>query len=250
MSNLINAVERALDVLLYINRVDGPVGVSQISKDLGMHKSTVFRTLATLESRRFVMQDPESGKYSLGVSLFSMSKKIGFYDVFKPFAQQLGQEFNEAVNVSVLERTPEGVYRSTIVVKEDSKANVLSVSPKVGTSMDCYCSSVGKCLLAFARDVDVQALEKYPFTRFTGKTIASPQELVEELGRVREAGYAMDDEEQEVGLTCVGVPIFNSEGHVVAAISISGPTPRIRSWDPDVLARRLREVAAEITTLL
>ncbi len=215
-----------------------------------MHKSTAFRTLATLESRRFVTQDPESGKYSLGVSLFSMSQKIEFYDVFKPFAQQLVQEFNEAVNVSVLERTQEGVYRSTIVVKEDSKVNVLSVSPRVGTSMDCYCSSVGKCLLAFSRDMDTRSLEKYSFTHFTRNTIVSVHELLKELDRVREAGYAMDNEEQEAGLTCVGVPILNPKGYAVAAMSISGPTSRICSWETSVLVHRLREVAAEISKLL
>lgn len=250
MSNLINSVERALDVLLYLNRADGPVGVSQISKDMGMHKSTVFRTLATLESRRFVFQNPDSGKYSLGVSLYSMSNKIQFYDVFKPFARQLGEEFKEAVNVSILESTAEGVFRSTIVVKEDSKDNVLSVSPTIGTSMDCYCSSVGKCLLAFSPDVPVESLQKYSFARYTHKTIAGPDELVEELARVRAIGFAVDDEEQEIGLTCVGVPIFDPSGQAVAAMSISGPTPRMQAHDTEKLAQRLREVAAEITTLL
>lgn len=247
MSNLINSVERALDLLLYINSKDAPVGVSQISKDLGMHKSTVFRTLATLESKKFVMQDLESGKYTLGISLFSLGKKIAIYDVFKPFAKQLCAEFKESVNISILEMSASGTYRSTIVVKEDSKDNVLSVSPKIGTSMDCYCSSVGKCLLAFSDDISTAAFERYSFISYTDHTINSVAELLGEIEKVRKAGYAVDAEEQEIGLTCVGVPIFDKDGKAIASMSVSGPTQRIRSRNMDIVVSKLREVAAQIT---
>ncbi|MGE4290625.1 MAG: IclR family transcriptional regulator [Desulfovibrio sp.] len=247
MSNLINSVERALDVLLYFNAKDAPVGVSQISKELGVHKSTVFRTLATLESRRFVAQDPESGKYSLGISLFALGRKITVYDVFKPFAKRLCDEFKESINISILEMSASGTYKSTIVVKEDSKDNVLSVSPKIGTSMDCYCSSVGKCLLAFSSNVSTSAFEGYSFIDYTDNTIGTVAELLAELEKVRKAGYAVDAEEQEVGLTCVGVPIFDRHGRAIAAMSVSGPTQRVRSRKLETVVARLRETAAEIT---
>jgi DNA-binding IclR family transcriptional regulator len=250
MSNFINSVERALDLLLYISREEEPVGVSHISKAMGMHKSTVFRTLATLESKQFVVQDLTTGKYSLGVALFSISRKTKHYDVFKHYTLPLAKEFRETVNISVLEKASDGTYRSTIVAKEENSDNSLSVNPKIGTSVECYCCAVGKCLLAFSRDVSVESFTKYSFIRYTDKTIADPAELVKELARVRAAGYAVDDEEKEVGLTCVAVPILDSEGWAVAAMSFSGPTVRICSHDIEVLARSLQNVAAKITTSL
>lgn len=250
MSDIISSVARALDVLLYINGREEPVGISTISKDMGVYKSTIFRTLATLESRKFVQQDPESGKYTLGVGLFSMANKIKLYDVFKPFAKTLCEEFGEAVNVSVLDGSNSGPYKSVIVVKEEKKNSVLSVSPKIGTSMDCYCSSVGKCLLAFSSDIERDTLRQYEFVQFTPKTIQGVEALLEQMAAIRRDGYALDDEEQEIGLTCVGVPILDRDGHAIAAMSISGPTQRIRSHNVETIINRLKEVSREISALV
>lgn len=249
MSNIINSVARALDVLLYIKSQEEPVGISTISKDMDIYKSTVFRILATLESKKFVQQDPKSGKYALGVALFSMGNKIDLYDVFKPFAKALCEEFGETVNVSVLNISKSGVPQSVVVVKEEKSDNVLSVSPKIGTSMDCYCSSVGKSLLAFSKDVPEEALGLYDFIQFTSKTITDQDALKEQLETIRRNGYAVDDEEQEVGLTCIGAPIMK-DGNAIAAMSVSGPTSRIQRHDMDMLAKRLIEVAGEISELI
>lgn len=250
MSKPIISVERALDLLLYISRKDEPVGVSHISKTMGMHKSTVFRTLATLESKQFVVQDPTTGKYSLGVTLFSISRKVRAYDAFRYFALPLVKEFKETINISVLELAPNGTYCSTIVAKEESSENSLSVSPKIGTSVDCYCCAVGKCLLAFSRDISEESFKKYTFNPYTDKTLTGPIELTEELSHVRVSGYAVDDEEMEIGLTCVAVPILDREGWAVAAMSFSGPTVRIRRHNLEILAQNLQSVAGEITESL
>ncbi len=250
MSNIITSVERALDLLLYISHEDGPVGVSQISKAMSMHKSTVFRTLTTLESKRFLEQDPTSGKYTLGVALFSVSRKIKLYDVLKPYTRLLAEKFKETLNIAVLENATDGTYHSTIIAKEYFKKNVLTVNPAIGSSMECYCSAVGKCLLTFSRDISLKKYEKFSFTRHTEKTIANKSELLRELTHVRATGYAVDDEEQEIGLTCVAVPILDSEGWAVAAMSFSGPSVRIHNHGIEVLARDLRDVATEIKTVL
>ena len=250
MSSNIKAVERALEVLLYLNRQDGPVGVSQISKDLDIYKSTVFRTLQTLESQHFVEQHQESGKYGLGVVFIVMASKITKYDLYRPFAVKLHQEFGEAVNVSILDNSSTSVYKSVIVLKEDSKDNILSVSPKLGSVMDCYCSSVGKCLLAFTPDVSERQLKNYTFSCFTPNTITDVPTLLQELDTVRAQGYALDNEEQEIGLTCVGVPVLNRDGTAVAAMSISGPTQRLQNHDVALIVEQLKRTSAEISMLL
>jgi len=250
MSNIINSVARALDVLLYINNQKSPVGISTISKDMGVYKSTIFRTLATLEDRHFVQQDPETGKYTLGVSLFSMANKITLYDVFIPFAKQLNEEFKETINVSVLDRTSPGPYTSVIVVKEDANDNVLSVSPQIGTKIDCYCSSVGKCLLAFSSDISKDILKKYEFVKYTQNTIGSYDDLIAELAKAKRDGYSLDNEEQEIGLTCVGVPVFNRKGEVIAAMSVSGPSQRIQHINIEHVVTRLKQATSEIRELV
>lgn len=249
-SGIINAVDRALDVLLYINQQKDPVGISQIAQALGVYKSTVFRTLLTLENKHFVRQDPVTGKFSLGISLFSMGRHITIYDVFTPFAEMLSAEFHETVNVSVLDINSRDIYRSVLVVKAEQQHNVLSVSPKLGSSSPCYSSSVGKCLLAFSVDIDEAMLARYEFKQFTRNTIPGLEALREALEYIRSVGYAVDNEEQEIGLTCVGVPIFNVDGKVIAALSITGPTQRMREHDLETLVHRLKQVSKEITSLV
>lgn len=250
MSSNIKSVERALEILLYLNRQEEPVGISQIAKDLDIYKSTVFRTLQTLESLHFVEQNKDSGKYGLGVIYISMASKINKYDFYRPFAVELHKEFNESINVSILDRASVDTYKSVIVLKEDSKDNILSVSPKVGSIMDCYCSSVGKCLLAFSPDISERTLKKYRFVKYTANTISDVPSLLAELGKVREQGYAMDTEEQEVGLTCVGVPVLDRKGAAVAAMSVSGPTQRLQNHDIMLIVQKLKRTSAKISTLL
>ena len=250
MSSSIRSVERALEILLYLNRQDGPVGISQISKALDVYKSTVFRTLQTLEAQHFVEQDKESGKYGLGVIFISMASKIKKYDFYKPFAVKLHKEFNEAVNVSVLDVACADYYKSIIVFKEDSAESILSVSPKIGSSMECYCSSVSKCLLSFAPGISERLFKNYRFVRYTANTITDVPSLLREIAKVREQGYAMDNEEQEIGLMCVGVPILDKNGEAVAAMSISGPTQRPQHHDISLIVDKLKQTSAEITPLL
>ncbi len=250
MSDIIKSVDRALDILLYISHIGRPVGASHLSRVMGMHKSTVFRTLITLENKQFLVQDQNTGKYSLGVSVFSMSRKIKLYDIFGPYIKALGRSFKETINVSVLEEPYDGIYRSTIVAKEENNDHALSVNPEIGSSMNCYCSGVGKCLLAFSKNMMPELFNNYNYEKHTDNTIVTSEDLVSELDRIRKRGYALDNEEQELGLTCVAVPIFDSDGWAMAAISFSGPTARICKQDINVLVENLKQVSTEISKTL
>lgn len=229
-SVIINSVDRALDVILYMYKKGREVSVTEISNDLGVYKSTIFRTLATLQNKRFVMQDQNTGKYSLGVEFYiigaSLNNQSGLIHLVKPYAQKLNQEFNEAVNVSVLEKIPGGSYQSVIVYKEASYHG-LNANTEVGSDNDCYCAAIGKCLLAFTPDIDFSVYKEHKMQKFTDKTITTISGLKKELAKVRENGYAMDDEEREKGLLCIGAPILMN-GEALAAISISGPESRMR----------------------
>ena len=175
-SVIINSVDRALDILNYLYEQGKEVSITQISKDLDIYKSTVYRTLATLESKDFVEKNPETEKYGLGMKLFvignSIGEKIGLQKVIKPYAQRLHDEFNEAVNVSVLERSDGGAYHSVMIYKEENK-QILGFNSDLGSRNECYCAGVGKCLLAFKDQIDLSVYEKHPMKQYTERTITT-----------------------------------------------------------------------------
>ncbi len=143
-------------------------------------------------------------------------------------------------------RLPAG-YQSVIILKEESDRQVLTVNPPVGSSSDCYCSSVGKCLLAFSPDIDLSVYDSIPMHSYTEHTITTVPALRAELNTVRERGYAMDHEELEQGLTCIGAPILDHSGYAIAAISISGPSSRMLNGDIEERIEAVRRAAKEVS---
>lgn len=251
MSDIIQSVDRALAILIYLHHEGRETGITKISADLNIYKSTVYRTLVTLENRGFVRKNPETEKYWLGTRLFTMGKsvenKMGLQEIIHPYARKLHNAYREVVNVSILERNPDEGYQSVIILKEESDRQVLTVNPPVGSSSDCYCSSVGKCLLAFSPDIDLSVYDSIPMHSYTEHTITTVPALRAELNTVRERGYAMDHEELEQGLTCIGAPILDHSGYAIAAISISGPSSRMLNGDIEERIEAVRRAAKEVS---
>lgn len=254
MSDIIQSVDRALELLIYLHGEGNETSITKIAADLNIYKSTVYRTLVTLERWGFVQKNPETEKYWLGPRLFTLGKsvenKLGLPELIRPYSKRLYEKCHEVVNISVLEQSIDGSYRSVIIVKEKSEQQILTVNPSVGSSNECHCSSVGKCLLAFGKDIDLSVYEHVPLTVYTRNTISSLEELRSELDKVRTQGYALDQEELEYGLTCIGAPILDHLGFAVAAISLSGPTSRITSRDFDTRIKAVVRTAAEISANL
>lgn len=251
--NIINAVDRALDMLIYLYNAGTEVSITKIAEDMGIYKSTVFRTLATLEAKGFVAKNPETEKYSLGIRLYiigtSIGEKMGIQKLVKPYAKELHDEFNEAVNISILERNEKDIYRSVIIYKEENK-QILRFNSEVGSRNDCHCAAVGKCLLAFSENIDLSIYDERPMIKYTEHTIVTREALEQELEQVREQGYAVDDEEREIGLTCIGAPILKNGQYAVAAISLSGPTSRIKDENYENKISRLCQITREISNSL
>lgn len=252
MSDIIQSVDRALEVMIYLYHEGKETSITKIAADLGVYKSTVYRTLVTLENRGFVRKNPETDKYWLGNRLFVLGKgvenRMGLPEIVRPYAKKLYDAYCEVVNVSILERNPDDVYRSVIILKEESDRQVLTVNPPVGSSSECYCSSVGKCLLAYSSDIDLGVYDTRPMRPHTEHTIITVSALRAELAKVRERGYAMDHEELEYGLTCIGAPILDQKGEAVAAISLSGPTSRMLTGDIEERIEAVKRIAREISS--
>lgn len=246
MSEIINSLDRALDILILLYHKKREMGVTEISKELGVYKSTIHRTLYTLENKGFVNQNLDNGKYWLGVKLYAIGmvvgEKLSIKELVKPYVKELNMEFNEVVNVSILEENSDDCPRSIVIHKEYGSNQLQSVNPTVGSSCECYCSSVGKCLMAF-NDINYKSFNDLQIKKYTETTIENWDEMLTVLEKIRKDGYAIDNEELEHGLTCIGAPILDKDNKAIAAISLSGPTIRMKSGDFNYKIKRVIETA-------
>ena len=248
-SVIINSVDRTIDIIEYLYLQDKGVSISQISKDLGLYKSTVYRTLATLQNRGYIEQNVSNEMYSLGPKIYALKgsevPEQKLVEIILPYLKQLNDKYCDSVNLGVLDVDGEGMYRIRLLAECASKS-VLGVKVDIESMSECYCASLGKCLLAFSDNVDLSVYESSPMTKFTDSTITTVKELEKELEKIKKCGYACDDEEREVGLFCVGVPIFKN-GKVVAAMSLAGPKFRIMDGEFQEKINFMKDLSAEIT---
>jgi len=251
-SQIIHSVDRALSIIDYMYFQGTEVSVTQISEDLAMYKSTVHRILATLEAKNYVSQNPETGKYALGMRLYLIGSSIGesssLQQFMKPFVAELHEAVGEAVNISILETGYDELPYTTIIHKEDDD-KALSFTPPLGARNEIYASASGKCIIAFSKAFDFSVFDKYPMKRFTEHSITTVPAFKQELAKVQKQGYAIDNEEAEPGLTCVAAPIFRGD-RVVAAVSVSGPTIRMKEdldRKTDLVVETARRISEALT---
>ena len=216
----IRAVERALDVLRAFSPQEPELGVTDLSRRLGLHKSTVHRILSTLQRRGVVVQDPASGRYRLGLRLFELGSlavnSIEVRRVARPFLEEVHQACGETVHLAILDEG-DVVY----IDKIESTRGVRMYS-QVGRRAPAHCTGLGKVLLAGLPDIALNhILERKGLLSHTSRTITSPQELREHLALVRQRGYAIDSGEHEELVRCAAAPVFDHTGQVVAAASIA-----------------------------
>lgn len=176
-------------------------------------------------------------------------QKVGLAPLARPLMESLATEVGEAVHLAVLDPDPGAVHNVVVVDRVDSP-HVLGVTPQVGFGSSAHCSGVGKVLLAWSPpEVVERLLRTRGLRRFTPNTIVDEGTLLAELARIRERGYAIDNEEMEVGLYCVAAPVRDARGHLVAALSISGPTARLSNRREN-LARAVMRAAGELSARL
>ena len=254
MSDKKGSLEKAMQIMRLLHHQDGFMGVSEISRKLGISKGSVHRLLTTLESQDFVQQNKETKKYWLGIELYVMGAMVGkkmlLKDIVAPYAKELNEKFGEIVNVSIPEKNIDHGPRSLLIYKEVNKYQSLAVYPLVGTSSECYCSAVGKCLMAFNDDIDFNAYHDAEMKPYTEHTMTHWADVEKECIEVKKNGYAIENEEKEYGLICIGVPIFNQSNELVAAISISGSVSRIDLNNVDKYVSELKNVAQKISRFI
>lgn len=243
---LLPSVDRAIRVLEFLAQSKRGFSVSEISRNLALPKSSTFLVLATLVHRGYLQKNSETGNYYFGVNLVKLSRKVlenlDLRDVAKPFLNSLMKKTGLAVHLAVL-------ADNEAVLIDRASHRISGVGADwVGRTLDINCTGVGKALVAFLSEDEFNHLIRAKsFAKHNENTIVTVKGLKRDLARVRELGYAVDDEEDEIGLRCVGAPIFDAEQKPVAAVSVAGTTEDIPLDRVQTLATILRQTAAEIS---
>lgn len=253
MTAMIDSIERAMDILNVFLTGNMEMSVTEIGKSLGLHKSTVFRTLETLESKGFVQQNPDNSKYRLGLQIYLLGMKFRENEpitkIIYPYAKALSDKFNEVVNIHALFHE-QSEYPLLVMLEKIQSPQVLNLSPAIGFVGPCHCSASGKCLLAFSPAEYIKRFKGKPLPGFTKHTITDWDALLEDLAIIRKQGYSVDLEEREVGLTCIAAPIFNRQKKLVATISVAGPLARIHGERTKEIIEEVKRTAHQISTVL
>lgn len=214
------SLSRALSILNLFNSRKEEWGITEISHQLDLPKSTVHGLVKTLEEHQYV-EVTESGKYRLGIRLYELgmtyqtSARLG--SVAGPQVRMLAEKYEQSVHIAIYA----GRMAISVIGNKAGTSNI--IFPRIGAGIAAYCTGVGKALLAWQSEAHIEEyLELENLAPYTSKTIKDPQELREELRKTRERGYAIDNEETVMGLGCIAAPIFGSSNQVIAAISLSG----------------------------
>ena len=239
----VQSVDRALTILELLAR-GGEAGVTEVAAQLGVHKSTAFRLVATLESHRLVEQTEDRGKYRLGVGILRLAgattARLDIVQEARPVCRQLAADTGETVNIAVLSE------HSALYLDQVAGSSALQPHNWVGQHIPLHATSNGKVLLS---GLDKQALDDLlgKLAAYTPMTITKKGKLRDELELVREQGYALAVDELEVGLTAAAAPIRNAHGDVVASMSVSGPTFRLTPERVEDAVNKLVEAALEVS---
>ncbi len=224
----IQVLDRALGALEALARRGPDLTLGQLSEALGLHKSTAHRLIRVLERHRLVEKNINNGKYRLGLKLFELGTRavsqLDLRERAHPFLEQVMLSTGETVHLCVYD-AGEVVYLDKI-----EPARSVRMASTVGRRNPAYCTAVGKAIMAhLPQDQLEAATQRHGLKRLTRNTICTLEELHAELANVRAQGYAVDNEENEEGLSCVGAAIWGFSPYPLAAISVSGPTFRITS---------------------
>lgn len=220
------SLERGLAVLEAVAQSAPPASLTETARRLGLHRSTAHHLMQTLVSAGYLRQDPDTRGYELTARLYALTGRLWsaaqLAEIAQPLLEQLTRATGEGTSVATWVG---GVVRIAAKCEPDGPVRVVQ---DVGAERPIHCTAVGKALAAWLPPAEVRAaLARAPLARLTPKTITTPKGFEAELRRIREAGYAVDDEEQYEGLRCIAMPVFAYTGQVFASMCVLGPGHRM-----------------------
>ncbi len=227
----LSSVATAIALLKAFSEDEVDIGVSTLARRLGIAKSTVHRLATTLVSEGMLEQNPENGKYRLGIALFGLGalvrRRMDVSTEAKPYLFDLRETTGETVHLAILDGT------EIMYVYNLESMQAIRMRSDIGVRKPAYCTAEGLAMLAFQPARVIEDIIARDLAPRTPKTNTDPGQLRRVLAAVRERGYAVEDEESEAGMRCVAAPVRNAAGEVVAAVGVAGPVQRLPD---DVLA--------------
>lgn len=248
-SKTIGSVQRAIDILNLFEPQSPELGTTDIARAMNLAKSTVAGLIYTLERNGYLEQNPANRKYRLG---YKIAERTGVFlqqfdlrQIAVPILERLRDECQESVNLAVLDGT------NVIYIERMHGTNTLGMRSEIGKREKIHSTALGKAILASLPKLEVdKIIENYDFVPITHRTITSKAALTSELETIRQRGYAIDDQENELGGRCVASALTNFRNDPIAAISISVPIQRLPNDRITEFGRKVRSAAAEISTKL
>lgn len=248
---LIQSVSHALDILESFTKTEDELGVTELSKRLGLHKNNVFRLLATLEHRGYIEQNKETENYRLGPKTL----QLGSIFIEQRECRRQARPVLESLMAATAETAVVAVLRANKIIYMDSvetNRTVRAIS-RVGAMLPAYCTAVGKAQLAFLPDSEVERLFPEPeLAQMTPKTINTRNELLVELKKIRETGYAIENEECDLDVKSIAAPVRDFSKNVIAAVGIVAPASRLSDAiiEKSDIIQRVQDAALAISAKL
>jgi DNA-binding IclR family transcriptional regulator len=224
-NNLVQSVDRTLNVLEKIINSENGITVTELSNSLDIHKSTVHRLLSTLAYRKYIKKD-KNNLYFPGIKLLEIgSQTLNKSDMrkeIKPYLEKLMKKTEETIHLGILDDN------EVIYIDKVESPHTIRMYSSIGKRAPVHCTGLGKVLIAFSSQEDIENfLETKKLKKYTENTITKPEEFKENLKKIKKRGYSIDNQEHEVNINCIASPIFDHKGNVLAAFSISGPSNRM-----------------------
>lgn len=246
---IIGSVQRALDILDLYDQKHNELGITEIGRALELPKSTAAGLISTLEINGYLQQNPTTRKYRLG---YKLAERTGVYlaqfdlrQIATPILEELRDECNESVNLGV--RDDDHI----IYIERLHGMNMLGMRSEIGKRENIHSTALGKAILSSLpiREVDV-FIRSHDLIPVTPHTITQTERFKAELKKTHKRGYAIDNQENELGGRCVAAPIFDYRGSPIAAVSVSVPLQRMPESEISTFGKRVREAADEISRML
>lgn len=244
--DVVQSVDRTFDILEALK--DGEMGLVDLSKKVSLNKSTVHRLLNTLIYRGYVSQNPDNNRYKLSLKFLEIGSRVlnslDIVSIAKPHIRKLSEKANEVVHLVSIEKD-EIVYIDKI-----ESNNTIRMHSYIGKRIPIYCTAVGKAYMAHLKNdrfLELWDAIKDDLTKLTESTIISKDTMIKEIESIRNNGFAIDNEENEVGVICVAAPIFNHLKSVKYAISISTPKMRMDKNKIQLFGKLVKETATGIS---
>ena len=245
----IHVIDRAAQILDSFGFDHQELSVSEIGAKTGLHRSTAHRILMALEYNDLIKQNPDTGKYHLGIKLFKLGhqavSQLSLREICRPFLMRIMNETQETVHLAVLDDD------QVLYLDKVEGPHALRMPSRVGRHIPTYCTSLGKAMLSCLDDHEVKNIFRSRVLRsYTVNTVKTLDRLLTELRVIRRRGYSVDNEEIEIGLRCVGAPLKDHTGAMVGAISTAAPSARLVAQKIPSVGRLVMAVAAEISEQL